>query len=104
MNQMFAEFPSKLRQLRESRNWTLEKVAEEAGLAKSSVWSLENGAQNPRLETVCQLAEAFRVTPAVFFLEPSDCSVEDQYFFQQYLALNSETKKKVRDFLIIIGD
>lgn len=47
-----------IRTLREARRWSLNRLAEEAGLSVPAVRNIESGAAEPRLMTVLALAEA----------------------------------------------
>lgn len=49
--------------LREQRDFSLQEVADRAGLSKSHVWELERGrARNPTVDTAVRLARAFGVS------------------------------------------
>lgn len=51
----------RIRQLREQRGWTQEKLADEAGLASRHIQQLEHGERWPRADTLRRLAEAFGI-------------------------------------------
>lgn len=53
------EFGGLVRQLREGRGWTQEKLAREADLTVTSVSNVERGATKPNAETVEKIAAAF---------------------------------------------
>lgn len=53
----------KLKQLREQKGWTQEKLAQEAGISYHTLIKIERGSiQNPRIETVINLAKALGLT------------------------------------------
>jgi XRE family transcriptional regulator, regulator of sulfur utilization len=56
-----------LRRWREARGMTLSALAEEAGVAKSTVSLIERGQANPSIDTVWALASALRVPFASLF-------------------------------------
>lgn len=59
---------SKLRQLRENKDWLLEDVAKASGVSASNISRLETG-QNPRVaaSTLAALAEAYGVNVLVLY-------------------------------------
>jgi transcriptional regulator with XRE-family HTH domain len=55
---------SRIRELRMKRGWSLEELAEAAGLSRDAVVRIEQGSRNPRLGTAEQLAVALGVALA----------------------------------------
>ncbi|MCR0983828.1 helix-turn-helix domain-containing protein [Roseomonas populi] len=64
-----AELGTRLRALRQSREMTLEVLAEAAGLDKGYLSRLERGLKNPSIATVLRLSEALEVPVAELFGE-----------------------------------
>lgn len=58
-------FGSLVRQLRESRGWSQEELAEHAELNRGYVGEIERGGAMPSLTTIDKLAVAFRLSPSV---------------------------------------
>jgi transcriptional regulator with XRE-family HTH domain len=58
-----SDFGGLVRQLRDARGWTQEKLAREASITVTSVSNLERGATKPNAETVEKLAAAFGLQP-----------------------------------------
>jgi len=56
-------FGKRLRQLREAKGWTLEVLAESAGMNELQVGHIERGASDPKLSTITKLARALGVPP-----------------------------------------
>lgn len=52
----------RLRELREAKGWTLEQVAEPAGMNELQVGHIERGATDPKLSTIRKLARAYGMT------------------------------------------
>lgn len=48
---------------RRRRGLSQERLARKAGLALDTVHKIENGKRNPRLDTICLLADALDVKP-----------------------------------------
>jgi XRE family transcriptional regulator of biofilm formation len=60
-----ANVGGRIRTLRAERTWTLDKLADEAGVSKSLLSKLENLADsNPSMDTLFKVAKAFKVTIA----------------------------------------
>jgi transcriptional regulator with XRE-family HTH domain len=95
----------KLRELRKAkgREWTLERLADEAGLSKSYLWELENReSQRPSAEKLTALADVLGVSVAYFIEEDTREPEEkhlDEAFFRGYQKLDPEAKEQIRRIL-----
>ena len=93
----------KIRSLRRSRGYTLERLGELVGSSKSYIWELENkNPPRPSAEKVSKIAQALGVT--VDFLLDADqpeltTDALDEAFYRGYRQLNPETKEKFRQLL-----
>ncbi len=56
-------FGEAVRKRRKARNWTQERLAEEAGIAAIHVGFVERGENVPKLTLILRIARAFRVRP-----------------------------------------
>lgn len=56
--------------MRESREWTLDALADRAGLSKAYLSRLEGGDRQPSLSALCAVAGAFGVSIAQLFEHP----------------------------------
>lgn len=54
----------RLHELREAKGWTLEELAEAAGMNELQVGHIERGATDPKLSTIRKLARAYGMTPS----------------------------------------
>lgn len=61
--QALKAFGKRVRELRKSRGWTQEALAEAADLHENYVSRLETGEQEPGLFVILRLARAFGSTP-----------------------------------------
>lgn len=52
-----------VRDLREKRGWTQERLAEKSGFSQQYISGLEQGRRNPTVVSVFELAQALGVTP-----------------------------------------
>ena len=60
-------FSDRLRELREKRGISQQKLSELAGLNRNYVSDVERGRRNPCLANIVKLAEALDVAPAELF-------------------------------------
>lgn len=63
-NDFLAKFGSKVRQLRNSKGFSQEKLAFEIEMDLTSVNEIEKGKRNPTLRTIVRIAQALEVKPA----------------------------------------
>ena len=63
MTDIPAKIASRMIELREARGFSLQDVADRAGLSKSHIWDLEAGnSRNPTIDCIARLARAFGVS------------------------------------------
>lgn len=65
-------FGRRLRELREAKGWTQQRLAEAAGLKVSRIGWLEQGRNGPTWASAIALAQALDVSLDAFAREPSD--------------------------------
>ena len=61
----------RVRELRKSRAWTLERAAKQAGLARSTLSKIENGQMSPTYEALKKLAIGLEISVPQLFTPPS---------------------------------
>jgi transcriptional regulator with XRE-family HTH domain len=63
----------RIRDLRQAKSWSQERLADEAGLSTNAISRIERGDRGPRLETVAQIATALNMplSKLVDFGEPA---------------------------------
>jgi transcriptional regulator with XRE-family HTH domain len=98
----------KIRALRKSKGYTLEKLAELANSSKGYIWELENkNPPRPSADKVVKIAAALGVT-ADFLLDSSNSSkvedATDQAFFRKYRDMDDATKGKIRRMVELWDD
>lgn len=102
---MATELGEKIRSLRKSKGYSLDKLAELSKTSKSRIWELENrNKQRPSAEKIMSIASALDVT-SDFLLstgeeEPGEEAV-DRAFYRNYKKMPTETKKKIRKMVKI---
>jgi transcriptional regulator with XRE-family HTH domain len=60
----------RVRELRKSRNWTLEQAASQAGLARSTLSKIENGQMSPTYDALKKLAVGLQISVPQLFTPP----------------------------------
>jgi transcriptional regulator with XRE-family HTH domain len=63
---------SRLKAMRESREWTLENLADRCGLSKAFLSRLEGGSRQPSMVALKAIADAFAVSISALFEQPDD--------------------------------
>jgi transcriptional regulator with XRE-family HTH domain len=61
----------RVRELRKTRDWTLEQAAQRAGLARSTLSKIENGQMSPTYEALKKLATGLGISVPQLFTPPS---------------------------------
>ncbi len=61
---------ARVRDLRKSRNWTLEQAAQQAGLARSTLSKIENGQMSPTFDALKKLATGLEISIPQLFTPP----------------------------------
>lgn len=67
-----AIFGKVLRQMREERGLTQEKMAELAEIDRTYIYRLENGLRSPSLDVIFRVADALDVSPAAILERVND--------------------------------
>lgn len=62
---------ARVRDLRKSKDWTLEQAANQAGLARSTLSKIENGQMSPTYEALKKLAIGLEISVPQLFTPPS---------------------------------
>lgn len=76
------EFKDRLKELRLSKGWTQEELAEKVGLQKAAIYKYEAGlVVNPKRNLIATLAKIFDVSPSYLL-----CLEDDGYFSDQETA------------------
>jgi transcriptional regulator with XRE-family HTH domain len=58
--------------IRESRNWTLDELAQRSGVSKAYLSRLEHGNRQPSITVLCAIANALGVSIAALFEQPDE--------------------------------
>ncbi len=94
---------AKIRELRDGRKYTLEKLADLTGSSKSYIWELENKAPpRPSADKISKIAQQLGVTIEYLLDEEASITVEDASdarFYRKYQQMDEKTKTKIRSFV-----
>ena len=66
---------ARVRDIRKSRNWTLEQAAKQAGLARSTLSKIENGQMSPTYDALKKLADGLGISFPQLFTTPTQNSI-----------------------------
>lgn len=62
-----SQFGKNVRRLREEKNWSQDRFAEETGLHRTYISGIERGVRNPTIEIVSQIAKALKIPISELF-------------------------------------
>lgn len=63
---------ARVRDLRKEKGWTLQRAAQEAGLARSTLSKIENGQMSPTYDALRKLAEGLAISIPQLFTPPTE--------------------------------
>lgn len=94
---------TKIRELRDNKGYTLEKLAELTKSSKSYIWELENKAPpRPSAEKISKIAEQLGVTIEYLLDDQANITIADAAdarFYRKYQQKDEKTKSKIRKLL-----
>lgn len=92
-------------QLRNERNWSEYRLAEESGIAQTTISSWFKKDVYPSIPSLEKICKAYGISLAQFFNydnEPVTLSQEQFELLESYNRLNHEQQKAVRELLRLI--
>ena len=57
----------RIRELRKTKGWSQEYLADEAGMHRTYMWGIEQGVRNPSVRHLSKIADALGVSVATLF-------------------------------------
>ncbi len=93
---------ARIRALRKGRNLTQTELSEKIGVLQSDLSRMEKGEYKVGLDTLFKILAVFDLDMASFFDEgepPSSAGEEDASAWQEFLSLDEEARREVRDFI-----
>jgi transcriptional regulator with XRE-family HTH domain len=99
---------AKIKELRDKKKYTLEKLADLTGSSKSYIWELENkNPPRPSADKISKIAEQLEVTIEYLMDDKANITVEDASdarFYRKYQQMDEKTKVKIRTFVDMWDD
>lgn len=92
------EINKRIDELRESRGWTLYKLAEEAGLTQSTLFNMRTRGTLPSITTLSCICNAFGITLSEFFVtgeEETELTAEEKKMLQNFRRLSVKNKAAI---------
>ena len=90
-------------QLREARNWTTNRLANQCGLSQSFLRSVELGEKSISVDNLDILCQALDIDLETFFDIPEDKETDlDDRLFRQIKLLTTEQRVSLSEFLAAI--
>lgn len=99
------KFPNRIKELRERKNWTLEKLAAEAGISVSYLSRLERSDRNLSGKTIAKIATALGVKRTELLQESRDAQDApsvDEALSKLLPEYPDEAENLRHDFLAVI--
>ena len=93
------DIAARIKFFREQKGYTVNKLANLAGISQSYLRSVELGQTNPTIETLSELCWALDISLRDFFDEETLSSLQHDELFQQMYRLNNEQRKAVTALL-----
>ena len=87
-------------ELRRERNWSIYKLADEAGITQSTLANMFTRKTLPSLTTLTQLCEAFNMSLSEFFYEgKKGYSLDESILIENYRKLKLNDKEIVNNLI-----
>jgi transcriptional regulator with XRE-family HTH domain len=92
-------FGKRLAKIREDAGYTQSSLAREVGISQSAISQIEAGERNPSYETIRQIAEAMKLSPAYLVgAEVEGLTESERILFRQYRGMSDEAKRELEQF------
>lgn len=95
---------TRIKELLRARNWSVNRLAVEAGLTSSTLYSIMEGTNNPTITTIETLCEALDISLCDFFKQSTINEDEDNVILSMHHNLDSRDKHLVKSILLIINN
>lgn len=95
---------ARIRELLYARDWTVHKLAYEAGLTTSTLYSIMDGTNKPTITTIESLCEALDISLSDFFKQSTSNEDEDRVIQTMYANLSPRDKHIIKSLLSILNN
>ena len=96
------DIAARIKYFREQKGYTVNKLANLAGISQSYLRSVELGQKNPTIETLSELCWALNISLRDFFDEETLSRLQHDELFQQIYRLTDEQRKRLTEFLKVL--
>lgn len=93
------DIAARIRFFREQKGYTINKLANMAGISQSYLRSIELDQKNPTIETLSDICWALDISLCDFFDDKTLSKLETDETFLQFYRLTSEQRQSLSDFL-----
>ena len=96
---MIMNVGARIKQLRIAKNYSVNKLANLAGISQSYLRDVELGNKNPTIETLSFLCDALDISLRDFFADETSSDFIDDPLLKQIYRLSPKQKDALRIFL-----
>ena len=89
----------RIKELREAKGYTINKLASQAGISQSFLRDIELGNKKPTVETLSYICDALDISLKDFFDDSSKSKLEDDNLLQQIYRLTPQQRQALCQFL-----
>ena len=89
----------RITKLRNERNWSVYKLADEAGLTQSTLANMFARKTLPSISTLQQICGAFNISMSEFFADSKELDSAELELLGNFRELNSKNKKVVLEII-----
>lgn len=93
------DIAARIKFFREQKGYTVNKLANRAGISQSYLRSIELGDKNPTIETLSMICWALDISLKDFFNDDILSSLQEDELFRQIYRLTDNQRKYLTDFL-----
>lgn len=99
MEVAFMEVGKRIKQLREQKNYTINKLANEAGVSQSYLRDIELENKNPTIEFLSLICKTLNISLKDFFDDEIETSIMSDPVIQSIYRLTPQQKTALLEFL-----
>lgn len=89
----------RIQSLCETRNWTFNKLAAEAGLGHSALYRLQEKGYEPTLSTIQLICNAFEISLSDFFNDSINLDFNEIILVKNYRELSNKHKSIISNLV-----
>lgn len=93
------DIAARIKFFREQKGYTVNRLANMAGISQSNLRAIELGQKNPTVETLSELCWALDISLRDFFDDDTLSSLREDPLFEQFYKLTPQQRKALAAFL-----